>query len=175
MRGKIYIIVYTTNNRRYLNKLKFYLIVEKDNVEFLTDLIKLGGFKSTIKDMVGFHMSDNFLVSMHQGNQVSLFSFYDGIKYIGAINFKFNIITDAGFILYEQKYRMSIIYCSRQSGADQLNIWNIYYQDATNIHDLQKFIFDLKTSRLIQKIDASGIKLRELYGMSAISWKDSSN
>ena len=174
-RGKVYTIVYTTNNRRYLNKLKFYLIVEKDNVEFLTDLIKLGGFKSTIKDMISFHMSDNFLVSMHQGNQVSLFSFYDGIKYIGAINFKFEIITDAGFILYEQKYRMSIIYCSRQGGADQLNIWNIYYQDATNIHDLQKFIFDLKTSRLIQKIDASGIKLRELYGMSAISWKDSSN
>jgi hypothetical protein len=175
-RGKIYTLVYTTNNRRYLNKLKFYLLIEKDNVEFLTDLIKLGGFKSTIKEMISFHMSDNFLVSMHQGNQVSLFSFYDGIKYIGAINFKFDIISDAGFILYEQKYRISILYVSRQNnGQTQLNIWNIYYLDATKIHDLQKFIFDLKTSRLVQKIDPSGIKLRELYGYSAVSWKDVNN
>ena len=98
-----------------MNKLKFFVIKYKDDGEILTDLIKLGGFKSGINRMISFEMTKNFLVCMHEGNQISIFSFYDGIKYIGAINFKFALNSDSGLLLFEQKYRMSIVYVSRQS------------------------------------------------------------
>lgn len=101
MKANMYTIVYTTNDRRYLNKLKFYVFYEKGETTILTELIKLGGFKQGINNMISFEMSENFLVSMHEGNQVSIFSFYDGVKYIGAINFKFDLIPSVGFLLFE--------------------------------------------------------------------------
>ena len=62
---------------------------------------------------------------------------------------------------------------SRQGSSHALNIWNIYYKDPSNIDNLQKFIFDLKTNRYIQDIDPNGVRLSKVNGDSAIAWKDS--
>ena len=94
LRVKEYVIVYTTNNRRYVNKIKFYFVKYSDsnNGEVFTGLLKLGAYKDRINKMVSLEITNNFLISMHEGNQIAITSFFDdGLIWIGAVTFKIDI------------------------------------------------------------------------------------